>query len=133
MPRALGTDDAVNACDCCGRANLKFTVVIELDDGDIVHYGQVCATRNTGKARPVLNAEIKASEQAARIAAQDEFAAHPARAAEFARFAERDRLAQRLQGMAAADFVRDAVRAADVACAEIVARHRGVRYWDVRA
>lgn len=43
--RILGTDDSVNSCDCCGRTGLKFTVTIELESGEIVHYGQVCATR----------------------------------------------------------------------------------------
>jgi len=59
MTRALGTDDSINTCDCCGRANLKFTVIIELDDGEIAHYGQVCASRNTGKSSSVIASEIK--------------------------------------------------------------------------
>ncbi len=69
MARALGTDDSVNTCDCCGKTNLKFTVTIELDSGDVVHYGQICAGRNTGKTRPQISAEIKSHKAAQEDAA----------------------------------------------------------------
>jgi len=92
----------------------------------------VCASRNTGKAPKVINGEIKAHKLAQRIAAQREYHAHPAYIAERARFAERDRLPQRLHGMAAAEFVREAGDAADLACKDIAARF-GVSVWEVRA
>ncbi|PTT80842.1 hypothetical protein DBR42_18865 [Pelomonas sp. HMWF004] len=131
--KALGTDDAVTTCDCCGRSNLKFTVVIELPSGEVVHYGQVCATRNTGKTRPQLNAEMKSHHGEQRAAARRAFQAHPAYLAERARFAERDRLPVRLLGRVAADFVRAARDAADEACREVVARFAGVTYGEVRS
>ena len=54
MFKILGTNDAVNSCDCCGKSNLKSTVIVDVD-GEILHYGSTCATRHTG-----LNAkEIK--------------------------------------------------------------------------
>lgn len=130
--KALGTDDSITTCDCCGKVNLKFTVAIELNDGEIVHYGQVCATRNTGKSRPQINGEIKARAQAQRQAARAEYFTHPAHIAERARFAQRDKLPQRLFGIAAADFVRDACDAAELVCKEISVRY-GVNLWDVRA
>lgn len=43
----LGTDDSINTCDCCGRSNLKHTVIVQTEDGEILHYGSVCATRHT--------------------------------------------------------------------------------------
>lgn len=135
MARAIGTDDSVTTCDCCGKANLKLTVAIELDDGEIVHYGQVCARRNTGKDQRTLTSEIKAHQDAQRVAARREYSAHPAYLAERARLAERDSLpfndARRL-GRNAADFVRDASAAADLVCAEIASRY-GLSIWEVRS
>jgi hypothetical protein len=89
MARALGTDDSITNCDCCGKSGLKFTVIMELDDGEIAHYGQVCAGRNTGKTRPQITREIKAHAEAQKAAARAEFFAHPAYAAERAQFAAR--------------------------------------------
>lgn len=43
----LGTDDSVQTCDCCGRTNLKYTVTVQTEDGEILHYGSTCATRHT--------------------------------------------------------------------------------------
>lgn len=47
--KAIGIDDSVNVCECCGKSNLKSTVVMQCDDGGILHYGSVCASRNSGK------------------------------------------------------------------------------------
>lgn len=135
MSKALGTDDSVTTCDCCGRSNLKFTVIIELDSGEIAHYGQFCAGRNTGKNSRTLTSEIKAHQLARRVAAQQQYRRHPAYQAERARFAERDALPwddPRRLGVQAAEFVRDACRAAEAACNEIAA-HFKVSAWEVRA
>ena len=121
MARALGTDDSVNTCDCCGKTNLKFTVMIELDSGAVVHYGQVCAGRNTGKTRPQISAEIKSHKAAQEDAARQVWRTHPAYLAERARFAERSR-AGVMPGRAAMEFVREAVQAADAARQEIAHR-----------
>lgn len=122
MARALGTDDAVTSCDCCGRSHLKFTVVIELDDGQIVHYGQVCATRNTGKSRPVINAEIKAQAQRLRDAANAEYRASPERNAYEAKLAERNKRRDILPGIASMRFIEQESAAADEARARIAAK-----------
>ena len=126
MAKALGKEEAVTTCDCCGKANLQFTIAMELDDGQIVYYGQVCACRNTGKTRPQINGEIKAHAAAQLAAAQAEFRAHPAHIAERARFAERDEFARRtgtrMVGKIAMEFVREATDAADAARAVIAAR-----------
>lgn len=43
IPKALGVTDEVTVCGCCGKKNLKCTVVLEMEDGTIVHYGRDCA------------------------------------------------------------------------------------------
>jgi len=58
MFKILGTDDAVNACDCCGKSNLKSTVIVDVD-GEILHYGSVCATRHTKLTSSEIKAAIK--------------------------------------------------------------------------
>lgn len=75
--RAIGTDDSVNTCDCCGKKNLKYTVVMVSTDGETLHYGSTCAARNSGKAQKQIRAEISAHEQALNDAAMDEYRAHP--------------------------------------------------------
>lgn len=59
--RVLGIDDSVTTCCCCGRSKLKFTVLVELGEGEVFHYGQVCARRNTGKTQGQINSELKAA------------------------------------------------------------------------
>lgn len=118
--RALGTDDSVNACDCCGKSGLKSTVIVELDSGEIAHYGSTCATRNTGKTTGTINREIR--EQAAKVreSARAELRAHPAHAALQAALARRPRT---LLGRAAAEFIRNEDAAEAVAREQIAARH----------
>ena len=62
---ALCLDDSVTTCDCCGRADLKATVLMRSDLGDLVHFGQVCAARNSGKTRQQVIKEIRAERDAA--------------------------------------------------------------------
>jgi hypothetical protein len=62
---ALCLDDSVTTCDCCGRVNLKATVLMQLEDGALVHFGQVCAARNTGKPRQQITKEIRAERDLA--------------------------------------------------------------------
>lgn len=57
MKTILGIDDAVNTCDCCGKTNLKSTVIVDVD-GEILHYGSVCATRHTGKTGGEIKRDI---------------------------------------------------------------------------
>ena len=56
--KALYIDDTVDTCDCCGKTDLKKTVAMQLDDGGIVHYGSVCAGRNSGKTASMIKREI---------------------------------------------------------------------------
>lgn len=43
----LGTTDEVTTCDCCGRANLKKTIALMVNDFP-VHYGSECAAKALG-------------------------------------------------------------------------------------
>jgi hypothetical protein len=62
---ALCLDDSVTTCDCCGRTDLKATVLMQSDLGELVHFGQICAARNSGKTRKQVTTEIRAERDAA--------------------------------------------------------------------
>ena len=69
--KALGTDDAVNTCDCCGKTNLKATVVMQcLETGDIVHFGSVCATRHSGRKISAIMSDIETRRRAINTAVE---------------------------------------------------------------
>lgn len=57
----LGMTDEVNACDCCGRTNLKSTVALSFDEAEPVYFGVVCAAR-------ALRMEAKDVRKSARTA-----------------------------------------------------------------
>jgi len=40
----LGSSDEVTTCDHCGRAELKYTIALEIDDEEVVHFGSTCAS-----------------------------------------------------------------------------------------
>jgi|GEM_PF-2101134 len=45
-------------CDNCGKKNLKLTIVLESEGGDLLHYGSDCASRTLrqdyrGKRHPI--------------------------------------------------------------------------------
>ena len=42
--KLLGINDEVTTCECCGKPNLKCTVVLGTDGGE-VRYGRDCAAR----------------------------------------------------------------------------------------
>ncbi len=66
--RYLGTTDEVDACDCCGRKDLKSTVAIETDDGQTVYYGVTCAAKALKTTAKAVKAGAKAADEAARSA-----------------------------------------------------------------
>jgi hypothetical protein len=63
--KVLGTDADYSTCDKCGKTGLKKTVVIQLEDDQIVHYGTTCASKAFRKAgtqisKSALDTEVKA-------------------------------------------------------------------------
>ena len=42
--KVLGKNDDVTTCECCGKSNLKLTVVLTNGESE-VHYGRDCAAR----------------------------------------------------------------------------------------
>jgi hypothetical protein len=73
MNKMLGTDDSVNACDCCGKTGLKFTFAVEIESGEVVHYGSTCVTRHTGKTPANIANEIAAREAAEKAVREAEY------------------------------------------------------------
>ena len=63
-PIAITND--VTTCECCGRANLKSTVVMIDDEGNTSYYGSDCAEKVTGKhaAKIVSAARANMNKQA---------------------------------------------------------------------
>lgn len=120
MALAIGTTDAVTVCDCCGKVDLKLTVIMRLDDGQIVHYGTTCAGRNTGKTKKQIRDESEAHAAEMLARAQAEFKGSPEAAAERAAYASRPR---DLIGKAAVEWVREARDAADIARQRIATKH----------
>jgi len=56
------TTDSVTTCDCCGKINLKKTVVLFDDEtSDFVYYGSVCAQKALGYSNPSKNVSFIAS------------------------------------------------------------------------
>lgn len=43
--KVVGRTDEVTTCDCCGKQNLKFTVMISVDGAEPGYYGCVCAVK----------------------------------------------------------------------------------------
>lgn len=129
MSKALGTDDSINTCDCCGKTGLKFTVIIELDCGEVAHYGSTCASRNTGKTAPQINGEIKAEHARKCAAALAELKASAEYAALLAKLHQRPRT---MLGRAAADFIRVESDAEFAKRQQIAAKH-GIRAYEMHA
>lgn len=50
-----GTTDEITVCACCGKKNLRNTVVLEIVEGvnagDVLHFGSHCAARALGQSK----------------------------------------------------------------------------------
>lgn len=74
----LGTTSDHTDCELCGRADLKGTVALKDEDGNVVYFGTDCAARALGWTQRDVKAaaktqddERRATEAAARRAAAD--------------------------------------------------------------
>lgn len=56
--KILGITDEITNCDCCGRSNLKCTVALESETGDIVHYGRDCAGKAIYGRKSAKNTKV---------------------------------------------------------------------------
>ncbi len=72
MLKILGIDDSVNTCECCGKSNLKSTVVVEIN-GQLFHYGSVCATKHTSLTKKQIKETIKDELDARKLLASTEY------------------------------------------------------------
>lgn len=71
--KILGINDDVTTCECCGRAGLKKTVVLDFVEGKgIVHYGTACAAKS-------LRFGAGAKKTATKILAEADYAARGSR------------------------------------------------------
>lgn len=59
----LGTSDEVNACDCCGKADLKSTVALEVN-GATVYYGVTCAANALRTSATAIRQGTKQADEA---------------------------------------------------------------------
>ena len=73
--KVLGYNDGVHTCDCCGKAKLKGTFGVELDSGEVVHYGSVCVTRHTGKSKAAIVSEVSKRQAVEKEAKETQFRA----------------------------------------------------------
>jgi hypothetical protein len=63
-----GTTDENTTCDCCGKSNLKMTVVLRDEDGEFHFFGRSCAARATGWKSAYLSREILSADSRANAA-----------------------------------------------------------------
>ena len=73
--RAAGTTDEITACECCGRENLKSTVImmtVDADGNDIARsfFGSTCAARAAGRPVADIDREAAGADKAAREATE---------------------------------------------------------------
>ena len=61
--KVLGVTDEETVCDCCGRTELKATVALETADGEVVHFGRVCAARAAGVSAAAVDAALRTVNQ----------------------------------------------------------------------
>lgn len=57
----LGCNDEQLSCDCCGRTDLKKTVVLDID-GEVVRYGTSCAANAIGWDAKDVRSEAKEAQ-----------------------------------------------------------------------
>lgn len=101
MLKILGIDDSVNVCECCGKSNLKSTVIVEIN-GYIFHYGSVCATKHIGLTKQQIKETIKDELDARKLLASTEYKESQEHLAEAAKMSQAHK--QKLIGIAFRDF-----------------------------
>ena len=86
--KTLAIVDDVHTCDCCGKSNLKSTIAMQRDDGEVLHFGSVCATRHSGREAKVIRKEAATAlqqrndEATAQVRSHRAFSAYQSKMAE---------------------------------------------------
>lgn len=118
----LAIVDDVNSCDCCGKTGLKSTVSMQRDDGEIFHFGRVCATRHTGRDAQTIKAEaLEAYNQKVEMAKKEYWATK-----EYSTFSATLNRARELGiavGKAFREFTKAAADSAEAKQREIAAKY----------
>lgn len=73
LVKILGINDDVTTCECCGRAGLKKTVVLDMD-GSQVHYGTQCAAKTLRFGAGATKSPVKIEAEAKLAAANSSYA-----------------------------------------------------------
>lgn len=120
--RTLAIVDDVNTCDCCGKTGLKHTVAMQSDDGALMHFGSVCATRHSGRGLKTIKAEAVAAALAKQEAANREYKATREYAVKEAKLAEAHRAGIPV-GRAFRNYVGAAVDAANLVAVRIAIKY----------
>ncbi len=120
--KTLAIVDDVNTCDCCGKSNLKSTVAMERDDGEVVYFGSVCATRHSGRGAKEIRKEAVNALEAKQAAAKTAFERSDEYRAEVSRLAQANR-EKVAPGVAFREFCRAACDAATSKKREVATAH----------
>lgn len=64
-----GTTDEVCTCDCCGRTDLKYTVIMDFD-GEVSYFGKTCAARRTGMKEAEIVKYAKSADSFERMSTE---------------------------------------------------------------
>ena len=66
-----GTTDEVTVCACCGKKNLRNTVILEVVDGDnagdVLHFGSHCAARALGQSKSKAELIVTQAKRRAKV------------------------------------------------------------------
>ena len=66
-----GTTDEVTTCACCGKKNLRNTVVLEVAEGnnagDLLHFGSHCAARALGQRNTKASVIVSQAKRRAKL------------------------------------------------------------------
>lgn len=89
--KTLAIVDDVDTCDCCGKSGLKLTIAMERDDGEVLYFGSVCATRHAGRDSKTINREAADALTGKKAAARKEFESSAEYLAEQTRLAKANR------------------------------------------
>lgn len=71
--RILGINDEVTTCECCGRTDLKCTVVLTDDEGmSELRFGRQCAAKALRPRHPIGTAKIETYARQAQFKREQE-------------------------------------------------------------